>query len=139
MLNWVMSGTIGILWFRRAIIVLLCPWALLGHSRSIIARRKHKIPMVPFNSASKTKQKNQPFKYGGQYHWAFVPHPIVYNVMYCVCSSNITDHAFLDSFSSPPERIYNVDKIYEPNFILHKKIIQIQEYIRWRRKTFRFL
>ena len=37
----------------------------------------HKITMVPFNSALKTTQKNQIFKYGGQKHWAIVPNPTV--------------------------------------------------------------
>ena len=51
-----LNGTIGILCFCRTIIDLLWPSkAVLGHSRSIMAwRRKHKIMMVPFNSALKT-------------------------------------------------------------------------------------
>ena len=63
-----LNGTIIILCFCRAIIDLQWPSrAQLGHSRSIIARRKHKIMMMPFNSALKTSTyKNQVFKYSGR-------------------------------------------------------------------------
>ena len=35
--------------------------------------------MVPFNSALKTTYEKQVFKYSGQKHWAFAPHPTVYS------------------------------------------------------------
>ena len=53
------------------------PAAQLDNSRSVMVQHKHKIMMMPFNSALKTTQKNQVFKYGGQKHYAFVPHPTV--------------------------------------------------------------
>ena len=50
-----LNGTIRILCFHHAIFDLLWPSrAQLGHSRSIMAQRKHKILMVTFNSALKT-------------------------------------------------------------------------------------
>ena len=50
-----LNGTIRILRYHLTIIGLLWPRrAQLGHSRSILARRTHKILMVPFNSALKT-------------------------------------------------------------------------------------
>ena len=73
-----LNGTIRILCFCHAIIDLLWPsWALLIHRWSIMVWRKRKILMVPINSALKTTQKNQVFEYGGQKHWAFIPHPTV--------------------------------------------------------------
>ena len=51
-----LNGTVRILCFHRAIIDLLWPsLALLCNSRSIMAQRKHKILMVPLNSASALK------------------------------------------------------------------------------------
>ena len=51
-----LNGTIKILCFRCTIIDLLWPGrAQLGNSRSIMVLRKHKILMVAFNSALKTK------------------------------------------------------------------------------------
>ena len=80
-----LNGTIRILCFHRTIIDLLWPSStMLGYSRWIIAQRKHRILMVPFNSALKTTSKNQVFKYRGQKHWTFVPHPtvnMVHNLM----------------------------------------------------------
>ena len=98
-----LNGTIRILWFCRTIIDLLCPiLALLCQCATvvgslagqlielqlidppgntllwIIAPRKHKILIVPVNSAFKSTLKNQVFKYSGQKHWAFAPHPAVY-------------------------------------------------------------
>ena len=50
-----LNGIIRILCFHRAIIDLLWPSsAQLGRSKSIMAKWKHKILMVTFNSALKT-------------------------------------------------------------------------------------
>ena len=75
-----LNGTIILLCFCNAIIDLLWPsWALLVHIRSI---------MAPLNSALKTTQENQVFKYGGQKHWAFVPHPTV-----CCLAVDLTERS----------------------------------------------
>ena len=63
MLNWM--TTPSEFYVSVAPLLTYCA-AQLGHSRSIMLQRKHKILMVPFNSALKTTLKNQVFKYGGQ-------------------------------------------------------------------------